>query len=346
MNREDVAMDLTFENLDLLRKEVHAAKLLLSECDEIFSEEGISNIELRGYLSGKLSADEVIELLASQQGEPCKSCKGMKQVCVEPYPFESYEDCPACAKKHPEQAEGTQGGDWLTLAHEVEALAHRYWKAAVRERGPGAVQWLHNEETGALFIFTRGEYADDLKEMLWKLPDCYGRPRAALAQPSPKCAHGDWTACALCDALPATQEQPSPRKSQVAEALRVADWSNTCIGNKALILAAIEQLEAQPSPAPELGRREVVAWALQRKSDGFVRATWHQKPSETQYEIAELDGDVIAPLYAANAPKGFALVPIEPTVAMRLPWKTMRGHSWYSKYKAMLAAATVQGGEL
>ncbi len=43
--------------------------------------------------------------------------------------------------------------------------------------------------------------------------------------------------------------QPSPCKSQVAEALRVADWSNTCIGNKALILAAIEQLEAQPSPA-------------------------------------------------------------------------------------------------
>lgn len=109
---------------------------------------------------------------------------------------------------------------------------------------------------------------------------------------------------------------------------------------------------AQPSPAPELERPEVVAWALQRKRDGFVRATWHQKPSETQYEIAELDGDVIAPLYAApsvstwKAPEGFALVPIEPTVAMRMPWKTMRGYSWHSKYKAMLAAAAVQRGEL
>ena len=109
---------------------------------------------------------------------------------------------------------------------------------------------------------------------------------------------------------------------------------------------------AQHSPAPELERPEVVAWALQRKRDGFVRATWHQKPSETQYEIAELDGDVIAPLYAApsvstwKAPEGFALVPIEPTVAMRMPWKTMRGYSWHSKYKAMLAAAAVQRGEL
>ena len=110
--------------------------------------------------------------------------------------------------------------------------------------------------------------------------------------------------------------------------------------------------QEQPSPAPELERPEVVAWALQRKRDGFVRATWHQKPSETQYEIAELDGDVIAPLYAApsvstwKAPEGFALVPIEPTVAMRMPWKTMRGYSWHSKYKAMLAAAAVQRGEL
>ena len=113
-----------------------------------------------------------------------------------------------------------------------------------------------------------------------------------------------------------------------------------------------EQVGKCPEVYPELERPEVVAWALQRKRDGFVRATWHQKPSETQYEIAELDGDVIAPLYAApsvstwKAPEGFALVPIEPTVAMRMPWKTMRGYSWHSKYKAMLAAAAVQRGEL
>ncbi|HBO0981491.1 TPA: hypothetical protein L4E58_001305 [Pseudomonas aeruginosa] len=69
--------------------------------------------------------------------------------------------------------------------------------------------------------------------------------------------------CLIRNAARAALAQPSPCKSQVAEALRVADWSNTCIGNKALILAAIEQLEAQPSPAQaeqaEAERPEVVA---------------------------------------------------------------------------------------
>lgn len=38
-------------------------------------------------------------------------------------------------------------------------------------------------------------------------------------------------------------------RNHVIEALRAADWSNTPIGNKALIQAAIEYLEAQPSSA-------------------------------------------------------------------------------------------------
>ncbi|HGW8780187.1 TPA: hypothetical protein ACQTZL_003732 [Pseudomonas aeruginosa] len=38
-------------------------------------------------------------------------------------------------------------------------------------------------------------------------------------------------------------------RSHVIEALRAADWSNAPIGNKALIQAAIEHLEAQPSSA-------------------------------------------------------------------------------------------------
>jgi hypothetical protein len=63
-----------------------------------------------------------------------------------------------------------QADDWLTLAHEVESLGNRYWKAAVRERGPGAVQWLKNEETGAMFVFTRGEYSEQLKEFCMSLP--------------------------------------------------------------------------------------------------------------------------------------------------------------------------------
>lgn len=44
---------------------------------------------------------------------------------------------------------------------------------------------------------------------------------------------------------------------------------------------------------------------------------------------------------AGEAPEGWQLVPKEPTVARRMPWKTMRGDAWYDKYRAMLAAAPV-----
>lgn len=80
-----------------------------------------------------------------------------------------------------------------------------------------------------------------------------------------------------------------------------------------------EAAKSLSAPVAELEKQEPVAWALQRKSDGFVRATWNQKPSETQYEIAELDGDVIVPLYAApvaqagQVPEGMRLVPFNPT---------------------------------
>ena len=45
------------------------------------------------------------------------------------------------------------------------------------------------------------------------------------------------------------------------------------------------------------------------------------------------------PVVKADEPDGWQLVPVEPTVAMRMPWKKMRGDSWYDKYKAMLDAA-------
>lgn len=47
----------------------------------------------------------------------------------------------------------------------------------------------------------------------------------------------------------------------------------------------------------------------------------------------------------AVVPHGYALVPVEPTVAMRMPWKNMRGHSWYSKYRCMLEAAPRLNGK-
>ena len=110
MNREDVAMDVTFENLEILRKEVQAAKLLLSECDKVLEEDGGVYIELRAFLSSKMSADEVIKLLASQQGD---LVPGHGEHLLPSWRSGQVQGRPHildfCPPKHPEQAEGAQG---------------------------------------------------------------------------------------------------------------------------------------------------------------------------------------------------------------------------------------------
>ncbi|HBO5254899.1 hypothetical protein I5L97_27830 [Pseudomonas aeruginosa] len=65
----------------------------------------------------------------------------------------------------------------------------------------------------------------------------------------------------------------------------------------------------------------------------------HDAYAKLAAEAQALREEVAALRARVVVPDGYALVPIEPTVAMRMPWKTMRGHSWYSKYKAMLEAA-------
>lgn len=109
MNREDVAMDVTVQNVEILRKEVQAAKLLLSECDKVLEEDGGVYIELRAFLSGKMSADDVIALLASQQGgivpghgEHLLPSWRNVQVQGKPHVLDF------CPPKHAEQAEGAQ----------------------------------------------------------------------------------------------------------------------------------------------------------------------------------------------------------------------------------------------
>jgi len=54
--------------------------------------------------------------------QACTLCGGKGKVCVEPYPFESYEDCPKCAQKHPEQAAGAQEELWAVHARGPDDL--------------------------------------------------------------------------------------------------------------------------------------------------------------------------------------------------------------------------------
>lgn len=173
MNREDVAMDVTFDNLDILRKEVQAAKMLLSECDEIFSEEGICNIELRGYLSGKLSAGEVIELLdpPAEQRNQCDGCQAgipLEDGAHRMGRLGGYPDLMSCQKERyaqPEQAEGAHVPDEV-----FEAEFMTWW-----------------EDHGQYCRSGGGDYERTFAFQAWRhLYPKLMQARAALAQPSPK----------------------------------------------------------------------------------------------------------------------------------------------------------------
>lgn len=59
--------------------------------------------------------------------------------------------------------------DWLTLDHQFQEVGLAYWNAHQLERGDGAVKFLHNDETGALFVVTRGEYSQELKDFIFSL---------------------------------------------------------------------------------------------------------------------------------------------------------------------------------
>lgn len=196
MNREDVAMDLTFDNLDILRKEVQAAKLLLSECDEIFIEEGISNIELRGYLSGKLSADEVIELLdpPAEQRNQCDGCQAGIPLVDGAHRMGrpgGYPDLMSCQKEryeNPEQAEGAQG--------EREACSECSGSGKVYDvSGDGPWSCYACANTSEVVGYANGDELDNMlddrtavispvKTGFHTVP-VYRNARAALAQPSP-----------------------------------------------------------------------------------------------------------------------------------------------------------------
>lgn len=184
MNREDVAMAFTFENLDILRKEVEAAKLLLSECDEIFIEEGISNIELRGYLSGKLSADEVIELLdpPAEQRNQCDGCQAGIPLVDGAHRMGrpgGYPDLMSCQKEryeHLEQAEGTQG--------ELEAIPDKGPWHAVKWDGGKRVDLSSDDFAHDVALTVSGDFAtaDDKFRYAEQMAAWMN---AALAQPYP-----------------------------------------------------------------------------------------------------------------------------------------------------------------
>jgi hypothetical protein len=63
--------------------------------------------------------------------------------------------------------------------------AHEYWKIANR-RHTGAVQWIRNDETGALLVFTRGEYSDSiLSSVIEIIKPLQSQPQQPAQEPAP-----------------------------------------------------------------------------------------------------------------------------------------------------------------
>ncbi len=100
--------------------------------------------------------------------------------------------------------------------------------------------------------------------------------------------------------------------------------------------------EAQALRGEVAKLRAKLAMAEDAAAKGYAA---RQQCGGMEMEIEELRAELAALRARVVVPDGYALVPIEPTVAMRMPWKTMRGHSWYSKYKAMLEAAPHLSGK-
>lgn len=84
-------------------------------------------------------------------------------------------------------ADAVQPDTFDVIAPQLMVLAARYWAVAVRERQPGAVQFLQMAESGAVLVYTRGEYAEELKSFVMSLPGA----RAAEVEPEDECAH-EW----------------------------------------------------------------------------------------------------------------------------------------------------------
>lgn len=62
-------------------------------------------------------------------------------------------------------------------------------------------------------------------------------------------------------------------------------------------------------------------------------------PGDPEYRaLAELRSLRSPERVGWRPPAGWKLVPVEPTVAMRMPFKSMRGFSFYEKWRALLDA--------
>ena len=63
----ETAIDTTIENADLLRDRCEAMEYLLQQCAEIFEEEQLLYVELRSFLEGRMTVNDLLDLKRQDQ---------------------------------------------------------------------------------------------------------------------------------------------------------------------------------------------------------------------------------------------------------------------------------------
>jgi len=61
------AIDTTIQNADVLRDRCEAMEYLLQQCAEIFEEEQLLYVELRSFLEGRMTVNDLLDLKRQDQ---------------------------------------------------------------------------------------------------------------------------------------------------------------------------------------------------------------------------------------------------------------------------------------
>ena len=128
MNREDVAMDVTVQNVEILRGRLEQAEHYLAYFVEneanheenlaqrhmmheearqfLASQQGEQQVDLASYMKGGVSERDWPEDFQHENGQYMCRCHECENTFIG---YKRRVTCKACANKHPEQAEGAQG---------------------------------------------------------------------------------------------------------------------------------------------------------------------------------------------------------------------------------------------
>jgi hypothetical protein len=341
MNREDIAIDVKVQNVEILRGRLEQATKLLLEYD------------LRGHSEAWWVRVE--NFIASKQEDQhtCKNCLGV--------------DPESCMFKHPEQAEGAQGEREAFEAYRdrrnalLESEGHKpgskwhvtqahypTWeasRAALAQPSPAPELERLIPDNIPRFVLAEGRMSQSgsgtwmRDSWLHLIQDQHDRIVGALQQQKSEWVRRAEELGARCDATLVRVAELEAQYGGVCLWRQDGHWFSIECGGS---WSRDDTRDSPPSCCINCGKETHIL------SPFYDGKQWQKAPT---FE----EGRAKLPKAAAQAgqvPVGFALVPLEPTAEMREAF-----HESYERYedgvdecpddqwKAMLAAAPAQGGE-